>query len=167
MKEERTKLQFRKNCEGYFLNEKADKILAKETESGIILFPGGGIDENETVKQGMIRETFEETGAKVSQLTYLGNIKIIWGEDWAKTEKQKKRYLEFQGDDMHFFSGVVKEITTNESEEDSWNKNKFMELNKVIQKIESKISSEESTKKYRKKQIKFLKEIKNKKHFIA
>src|SRR5574344_150844 len=103
----------------------------------------------------MIRETFEETGAKVSQLTYLGNIKIMWGEDWAKTEKQKKRYLEFQGDDMHFFSGVVKEITTNESEEDSWNKNKFMELNKVIQKIESKISFEKSTKEYRKAQLNF------------
>ncbi|MDD4614907.1 MAG: NUDIX domain-containing protein [Caldisericia bacterium] len=163
MKEERTKLPFRKNCEGYFLNEKGNKILAKETESELIIFPGGGIDENETIKEGMIRETFEETGARVEKLEFLGKIRIIWEEDWAKTKKQKKRYLEFQGDDMHFFRGTIKEIKTNELEEDSWNENKFMDLKEVIQKIESKISFEKSTKEYRKAQLNFLKEILNKK----
>ncbi len=41
-----------------------------------------------------------------------------------------------------------------------------MNLNEVIKKIESKTLAEKSTKKYRKTQIRFLKEIKNKKHFI-
>ncbi len=158
--ENRKKLPFRKNCEGYFLNEKGE-ILARKSDAGFIIFPGGGIDRGESIESGMIRETFEETGVRVIDLKPLKDIKIIWGEDWAKTEKQKKRYLEFQGDDMHFFTGEIEIIGNNLTEEDSWKEDKFMDINEVIKVISSFIEVDLSTREYRKTQIKLLEALRN------
>ena len=103
----RYELPFRLNCEGYFIDKEGD-ILARKDENGIIIFPGGGVSEKESVSEGMIRETFEETGVIISDLKELGQMKIIWGSNWAKTEKQKHRYEQFQGDDMYFFLDLSK-----------------------------------------------------------
>ena len=73
----------------------------------IVLFPGGGVDKNEEITKAMVRETKEETDAVVKKIRKLGKIKIFWGPNWAKTEKQKYRYTAFQGDEMHFFIGNI------------------------------------------------------------
>ena len=155
---DRKNLPFRINCEGYFLDSKGN-ILAKESD-GLILFPGGGIDENEDIPEAMIRETNEETGAVVKNLRKFGVIKIIWGPNWAKTEKQKARYKIFQGDEMHFFIGDIDYFKDPEiKEEDFWNGNKLMNIIEVIKKIEEKAPFDENIKDYRETQLKFLRSI--------
>ena len=154
----REKLPFRKNCEGYFL-DRDNKILARKTEFGVIVFPGGGVDEGENVEGAMIRETLEETGAVINNLKFLGNLKFVWGENWAQTKKQKERFKQFQGEDMYFFTGKIigfkKSYLT---EEDAWHKNKFMEIKEVIESIKSQLNNK-SVANYRKAQFKFLNQI--------
>ena len=103
---ERLNLPFRKNCEGYFYDGKGN-ILAKDNGKGILLFPGGGINENENPEQAIIRETFEETGAVIKNLRKLGELKFIWGENWAQSEKQRNRFHHYKGEEMTFFSGEI------------------------------------------------------------
>ena len=154
----RNHLPFRRNTEGYF-RDKDNNILAQVSKEGYLLFPGGGIEEQETPEQGLIRETFEETGAVVEQpLKVLGKLNIIWEEDWAKTDKQKKRYEEYQGDEMYFFFGRIKEFRQQAKQEDSWREEKLMQLDKAINILE-KIPDKNS---YRKKQLQYLKEIESK-----
>ena len=162
MATERANLSFRKNCEGYFTDRKGN-VLAKVSEQGIVMFPGGGIDEGEHVEQGMLRETFEETGAIIQSLTPLGDVKMVWGSDWAKTEKQKKRYEQFQGDHMHFFSGVVEKFSQDElKEEDSWDGNKFIKIEEAIQAIKLQLDpSDKDMYEYRQSQIRFLEGMKS------
>lgn len=163
MKTVRLNLPFRKNCEGYFIDNSGN-ILAKKDKCGLIIFPGGGIKKEENPKEGIIRETFEETGAKIKNIRKLGKMKIAWGSDWAKTEKQKQRYKKFQGDEMYFFFGLIDKITNKkQNEDDFWDKQKFMKINEVIKEIKSQIPFKKDVKKYRTIQLKFLKEIKTKK----
>ena len=155
---ERKNLPFRINCEGYFLDNKRN-IIAKES-NGLVLFPGGGVDENEEVIEAMIRETKEETGTIVNNIRKLGTIKIVWGPNCAKTEKQKLRYKIFQGDEMHFFMGNIESFEEPEiKEEDFWDGNKLMNIGEVIKKIEGEVPFDEDIKEYREAQLKFLKEI--------
>jgi hypothetical protein len=138
----RKHLPFRKNCEGYFT--KGNLILARQSKHGLI-FPGGGIDAGESIQDGMLRETMEETGATISNLTKMGEMKIEWGQDWAKTPKQKTRYQQYQGDEMHFFHGQIAKLgqahgdSQNSSETDAWGINKLM--HQAIQILEGQIPS--------------------------
>lgn len=155
----RNHLPFRKNTEGYFI-DKNNNILAQVSKAGYLLFPGGGVEEQETPEQGLIRETFEETGAVVEEpLKVLGKLKIIWDKHWAKTEKQKKRYEQYQGDEMYFFFGRIKEFKQQEDHEDTWQGEKLMPVQKAIGMLE-KIKDKSE---YRKRQLQYLKEIKSKK----
>ncbi len=156
--ENRNELPFRMNCEGYFLNDEG-KILAKLHEKEFIMFPGGGVDEGEDVMKAMIREAKEETGLTAKDLSEMGILKIVWGIDWAKTDKQKARFGKFQGDEMHFFTGKVTgehEIT---EEEDFWQGERFMNIKEVINKIEETRPFDESVAEYREMQIKYLNKI--------
>ena len=60
---DRSKLQYRKNCEGYFFHE--GKVVARDI--GFIEFPGGGVDED-SEEEALKREVLEETGCNVSNL---------------------------------------------------------------------------------------------------
>lgn len=55
---------------------KSDKILLlnrnKKPNMGMWNGVGGKIEENETPYEGIIRETFEETGIELSSVTYKG-----------------------------------------------------------------------------------------------
>ena len=106
--EDRIKLPYRKNCEGYFF--KGDKVLAQNTGLVFVLFPGGGIDEGESAKDAILRETFEETGAVIRNLKKIGVIRFDWAEDWAKTEKQKKRYGLFRGGRCIYLVGRLRRL---------------------------------------------------------
>src|SRR3989344_4742374 len=153
---ERKNLPFRINCEGYFLNENG-KILAKDSKKGFIIFPGGGINNNENIESGMIRETLEETGITPKNLKKLGVLKIIWKPNWIKTKKQKERYKKFQGDEMHFFKGITgKKSLNNINQEDVWKGKKFMEIQDVINFIEKSRPFHESIKEYRETQLRYL-----------
>jgi|SRR3989344_2855940 len=157
-KTDRSHLPFRKNTEGYFL-DKNNNILAQVSKEGYLLFPGGGIEESETPEQGLIRETFEETGAMLEEpLKELGKLKIVWDSNWAKTGKQKKRYEQYQGDEMYFFFGRIKEFKQQQDHEDAWQGEKFIPLQKAIKILEENRDKNE----YREKQVQYLKEIENK-----
>ena len=157
----RDELPFRINCEGYFFNKEGE-ILAKKSEKGFIMFPGGGMDKGEKIEHTMLRETEEETGANIKNLKKLAVERIIWDKDWPKTEKQKRRYASFKGDEMHFFTGDVESIkATKESCEDFWRGKKFMDPNEVVEFIENEIKSAENDEKInqRKIQLRLLKEL--------
>jgi len=129
----RKSLPFRRNCEGYFINEEG-KILAGIHEHNYLVFPGGGFDNGESPKNALIRETFEETGAMISKrLQYLGCLHFTWSKDWPRTKKQKERYKQYQGEEMHFFFGSVKEIKKlKKIEEDFWHGKKFMTIEEAL-----------------------------------
>jgi 8-oxo-dGTP pyrophosphatase MutT (NUDIX family) len=106
---DRSKLPFRKNCEGYLIL--GDSLVARNTEYGYIDFPGGGVDDGEALMDALKREAFEEAGVILEDgLKEVGVLKTIWPSDWAKNEKQIKRFEKYRGDEMHFFIGKVKKL---------------------------------------------------------
>ncbi|MCK5149799.1 NUDIX hydrolase [Candidatus Pacearchaeota archaeon] len=151
----RNDLPFRRNCEGYFLID--GKLLVKDSGKGFLIFPGGGIDESETIEEGMTRETKEETGANIKNLKKLGTVKIIWNDNWAKTDKQKIRFDKFKGDEMHFFAGDIDCFVENEdAEEDFWGEQHSMNIKEAIKFIENSKPFDSGIKEYREAQIEFL-----------
>jgi len=134
---ERLKLPFRKNCEGYLVL--GDSVIARNTEYGYIDFPGGGVEEKEDIKEALKRESFEEAGVILEgELKEAGVIRTIWPADWAKNEKQKKRFEKYKGDEMHFFIGKVKDLVEpkGDSEEKGWDVNeRLMKISDAIKTI--------------------------------
>ena len=57
-----------------------DKYFAIIRDGKRPCFPGGSVDEGETTRQAIVREVFEETGAKVTKLKYLK--KDYYSVDW-------------------------------------------------------------------------------------
>ncbi|MBW2998039.1 NUDIX domain-containing protein [Candidatus Woesearchaeota archaeon] len=155
----RDSLPYRKNCEGYFVIE--DKILAKYTKECYLVFPGGGVDENEKPEDAVLRETFEETCAIIKEpIQKWGVVHFRWDKDWIKTEKQRKRFEIFQGEEMHFFYGTIEEFKENcENYEDYWEGEKLMPISKAIELIEKEKPFNENIKDYREAQLKFLRNI--------
>lgn len=48
------------------------KVIWKNGKPDEYVFPGGGVDEGETIKETVIRESFEEYGAVIEPIKYLG-----------------------------------------------------------------------------------------------
>lgn len=153
----RSELPFRDNCEGYFLDQKGH-ILCQDSGKGYLLFPGGGIEPGEPAEKAILRETLEETGAVVTNLVFLGMLKVRWGPTWAKTEKQRQRYHQYQGDEMHFFTGTLVYFDTLQSEEDSWGGQKLMPLQEAITFLERQPHTPEEQA-YRAAQLQYLKSL--------
>ena len=58
----------------FIVNDKQEMLVvrrAKEPAKGTLDLPGGFVDMDETVEQGMIREIKEETGLDVEEIQYL------------------------------------------------------------------------------------------------
>ena len=156
----RTELPFRRNCEGYFICNNG-KIVAQNTGLGYIEFPGGGVDENEEPGEALIREALEEAGVVLDgKIKKVGQMNFIWDKDWAKSEKQKKRYEEFRGEEMYFFTGKVKEIITasGDSMENGWENEVLMDVMDIINSIKKEPYSEDM-KEYREFQLKMMEEL--------
>jgi len=163
---DRSKLPFRKNCEGYFIC-KNGKIIVQDTQKGYLEFPGGGVDENESPKNALIREAYEEAGVVLDEkLKKVGQLNFVWGKSWAKTEKQKKRYKNFQGEEMHFFVGKVKKLVCpkGDSCEAGWENEVEMEIQEVIDFLEKQKPFDKDIKEYRELQLKFLGNLKTNKY---
>lgn len=65
--------------------------VADDFLGGMYELPGGGVDDGETITEGAIRETFEETGLRVSHV-----ISIFEGFDYQTKTKPKVRQINFK-----------------------------------------------------------------------
>lgn len=63
---DRSKLPYRKNCEGYLIC-KDGKVVVRDTGKGYLEFPGGGVDENEKPEEALKREAFAEAGIDINR----------------------------------------------------------------------------------------------------
>ncbi len=59
-------------------------VRSKYDDGEFYLFPGGGVEFGETVEEGAIRETLEETGIKVKINKLLHINEFIYRNDWNK-----------------------------------------------------------------------------------
>jgi hypothetical protein len=104
----------------------------------------------------------EEAGVILEEdLQEIGEIKTIWPDNWAKNEKQRKRFEKYKGDEMHFFVGKVKEFIEPKGDEDEtgWNPNeRLMEIDDAIKRIESYKPFPEELEEYYKFKLKILKD---------
>ncbi|MGV8086493.1 MAG: NUDIX domain-containing protein [Candidatus Woesearchaeota archaeon] len=59
-------------------------VNSKYSSDEYYLFPGGGVEFGETIEEGAIRETLEETGIKVSIKKLVHVNEYIFKSDWTK-----------------------------------------------------------------------------------
>ncbi len=158
---DRSNLLYRKNCEGYLLYG-THYVLAKNTGLGYVLFPGGGVDERESPEEALRRETFEETGAIIGEkLKKVGVLYFDWGQDWAKTKKQKVRFNKFGGEEMHLFVGRIKSFKKlTGKQEDAWRGKKLMLIDEAINVLEHMKPFPENMHEYYSLQLKCLLSLK-------
>ena len=123
------KLPFRKVGECYLIYK--GKLVAQDA-SHYLSLPGGGIDKGESPEKGTTRELMEELGAILK-----GKLKLVsimtwdWHSGWANTEKRKKRYMQFRGEEVYSYIGIVDKFVKPTSDEgDEWKGNKTMNFNK-------------------------------------
>lgn len=160
----REKLPFRKNCEGYLICDDG-KIIARDTGKGYIELPGGGVDDGEDLAEALAREAHEEAGVILKgSLRKKEMLRFIWDKDWAKTDKQKKRYEKFKGEEMYFFIGEVKELIhapgDSRSGEKGWEGERRMTLNQAMNIINQGKPFPKDIKPYREIQLRILKSLK-------
>jgi len=75
---------------GYVLIMSDNKLLAEiPTWSPLFELPGGGVEEDERIKDGIIRECYEETGYKIK---ITDNVPFYLGESNFYHRHQKKFY---------------------------------------------------------------------------
>ena len=65
-------------------DEKVLLVSSKYHDEEFYLFPGGGMEFGETIKEAAARETFEETGVKVKIKELFHVNEYIYAEDWNK-----------------------------------------------------------------------------------
>jgi hypothetical protein len=104
------------------------KLLAQKDPTFLVL-PGGGVDNNESVKAAAHRETLEETGAIIDELIPFQVVRVDWTKDWASTKKRKERFKQFRGEEEHIFIGTVsKFVSPTSTEGDEWTGSKVMSI---------------------------------------
>lgn len=74
-----------RNAKILLIRRAADDFLG-----GVYELPGGGVDDNETITEGAIREVKEETGLTVSKI-----ISIFDGFDYSTNKKPLVRQVNF------------------------------------------------------------------------
>jgi 8-oxo-dGTP pyrophosphatase MutT (NUDIX family) len=159
---DRKKLPYRKNCEGYFVRD--GKVVALDTGLGYIEFPGGGVDEGEEPNEALIREAYEEAGVIINgELEKIEQFNFVWGKNWVKNDKQRKRYEEFQGEEMHFYKGKIKELVEAKGDgvEEGWKGEVLMDIDDAIEAIKNEKVVDEEALGYQKFQLKILESLKD------
>jgi len=64
----------RNRATGIVINDKKEIILMNLTNMYFHMLPGGGVDSNENMEEGLYRELKEETGANVEIISELGIV---------------------------------------------------------------------------------------------
>ena len=133
----RSSLPFRPTSD-CFLTYKG-KLVAKDM-GHYIAFPGGGVDPGESPKAAAKREVMEEVGAVLKgDLKSMGDISWVWNPEWADSPKRKKRYQQFQGEQVYFFTGEVEKFVKPTSDEgDAWSGKKLMKFSDAIAYLQAK-----------------------------
>lgn len=113
--------------------------------------PGGGVEKNETIRNGLIREMKEETGCKVEIIKELGKI-----------HEQRTQYVG-HGLDQTSYGFLVKLIKKGKpkftkEEIESKTKIKWVSIKKVISILEKKKTIDYSSKFINKRTLIFVKE---------
>ena len=74
--------------------KKGDKYLTILISGKRPMFAGGSVDEGETTHQAIVREVFEETGAKVTKLKYLARdyYTVDWEFEGKKFPNKRVEY---------------------------------------------------------------------------
>lgn len=117
----RTHLPFREKTE-LFLMTKEGNILA-EDHGTYIMFPGWGIDANESdIISSATRELEEETHMTVDGLLIpQSTVSWKWFPEWANNQKRKERYGQFQWERVHLFCGSARKLEKSQLfSEDTW-----------------------------------------------
>ena len=92
------------------------------------------MDAGESPKAAAKREVMEEVGAVLKgDLKPMGDISWVWNPEWADSPKRKKRYQQFQGEQVYFFTGEVEKFVKPTSDEgDAWSGKKLMKFSDAI-----------------------------------
>lgn len=158
--ESREDLPYRPVAECYLLYD--DKIVAQPHDR-YIMFPGGGIDEGESVIEAANRELMEEVGAVLDEpLLQITSIDWDWMPEWADTPKRKDRYKQFRGERVYFLFGRVRKfVKPTSTEGDAWKGDILADLDKLIE-LHAKLGKKDhpNTKCYRSTQYAMLQMLK-------
>lgn len=132
----RNDLPFRKKTELILLNNEWNVLV--DDHWSYLMFPWWWIDEDEkNYAQSAERELYEETSLKLeSQLYFLWSVSWKWFPEWANNDKRKKRYEEFQWEEVFFYVWKTKklvEISLNH--EDTWENISWLPIEKCIKKL--------------------------------
>lgn len=127
----RGNLPFRPTSDCFLLYN--GKLVAQDM-GHYIAFPGGGVDPGEEPIEAATRELMEEVGAILKEpMKSLGEVTWVWNPEWADTPKRQKRYQQFQGERVYFFTGEVDRFVGATSDEgDAWEGNLLMDIQDAI-----------------------------------
>lgn len=152
---DRSNLPFRQTVDCFLLCDD-NKILAQKVDNKFIVFPGGGIDDGESIKKGAQREILEETGAIVYDLKEVGSVKYLWWYELMNdVPKRIERWKKYQGEEVHFLIGKVKEFKKPTSDEnDDWKGNMKMSVKQAISYVKKySVDSHKNIKPYKDAQL--------------
>ncbi|WP_173915785.1 RNA deprotection pyrophosphohydrolase [Halobacillus sp. Marseille-Q1614] len=76
-------------------------LLTKHKDRGLE-FPGGKVEKGETAEQAALREVFEETGAYVDKLNYIGQY-YVSGKGGTIIKNVYYAYIEKLEDQPHYY----------------------------------------------------------------
>ncbi len=102
--EEERQLLFRKGVSAIIINKKNEFLLVnlESFEDKYFAIPGGGVDQEETLKDAVYREINEELGISRESLDFAGlckeSLRLVF-----KTKKLTRGEIEYDGMERHFF----------------------------------------------------------------
>ena len=141
----KSQLPYRKVAECYLIYK--NKLVAQDAIHYLSI-PGGGVDEGESPEKAGKRELLEEIGAVLKgKLQLVSVMNWDWSPQWARNPKRQKRYMQFRGEEVYSFIGVVDKFEKpNNADDDAWKGKKLMSFNtanKIMERVMKKAPENE------------------------